>query len=131
MQIEVDPVHIRVETIQTIEGPLLLMLDMDDHMPVVEQHPGAGVPALPAQRGGGVLLLQLSLDLVHDRVDLTVRGSRAEEEASVMPIRSPTSSPTMSVASLSEAAAAAVRSSARTVCEIAMGDIQLRARNRG
>jgi hypothetical protein len=50
------------------------VLNVDDHVKVVEQHPPAFALAFAA-RGLGAGLAQLVLDVINDRLDLAVVGS--------------------------------------------------------
>src|SRR3546814_4975419 len=67
------------ETLERVELALLLVLDVDDDVSEVDQHPTAVTPTLAADRLGAHLT-QPVLDLVHDRLPLAVVGGGGEAE---------------------------------------------------
>src|SRR5450756_2880157 len=76
---EVDSRAVLPEALELVVGPLLLMLDVDDDVREVDQHPPAVAFAFPAHRLDAELA-KLVLDVVDDRADLTVVGSRRQNE---------------------------------------------------
>src|SRR5665647_6153 len=76
---EVDSRAVLPEALELVVGPLLLMLDVDDDVREVAQHPPAVAFAFPAHRLDAELA-KLVLDVVDDRADLTVVGSRRQNE---------------------------------------------------
>src|SRR4029453_632581 len=67
------------KALQGVENTVLGVLDMDDDVRVVQEHPAAFGTAFPTNRAK-VLLHQFFLDAINDCVDLAFWGRRGNEE---------------------------------------------------
>src|SRR5680860_1823277 len=76
---EVDGRAVLPQALKLVVGPLLFVLDVDDDVGEVDQHPAAIAFAFPAHRLDAELA-KLVLDVVDDRADLAVVGSRRQNE---------------------------------------------------
>src|SRR5674476_723744 len=76
---EVDGRAVLPQALKLVVGPLLFVLDVDDDVREVDQHPAAVALAFPAHRLDPELA-KLVLDVVDDRADLAVVGSGRQNE---------------------------------------------------
>lgn len=76
---ELEAWRIRPEMLQVVVLPSLQVEEMDDEVPVVEEHPPSELGPLPTQRSPA-LLPELFLHLVDERLDMARRGAGGDEE---------------------------------------------------
>ena len=68
------------QALQCVEHAVFVVLDVDDDIRVVKQDPAALAAAFAANRTNLELLGELVFDLVDDRIDLALGGSRGNQE---------------------------------------------------
>jgi hypothetical protein len=72
-----DPRSVGPEPFQVVELPGLVVEEVDDEVPIVEQYPLAVLDTLTAQHP---LRLQLGLDLVHQAAQMGARRAGGDDE---------------------------------------------------
>src|SRR5690606_27362761 len=80
LDLEVEDGGVAPAALEGVEGAVLGVLDVDDDVAVVEQHPARVPLALAAQRLAAALLQERLLDAIDDRGDLALGVSAADEE---------------------------------------------------
>src|SRR5699024_8982310 len=80
VDLQVDDGRIAPQPLERVEGAVLGVLDVDDDVAVVQQHPAGVALALAAQRLAAALAEQRLLDAVDDRGDLPLGLPAAHEE---------------------------------------------------